>query len=68
MVIQHEDFVGCLTALYPYYDFLSCGYDKQREDELNIERMLKEFGDKQAIMPCPLIKQQQGHLSSYTKK
>jgi hypothetical protein len=70
MVIQFEDCMDCLTTLYPEFDYLflfdhSCGHDKQREDGLNAERMLKGFGGKQAVLHDTLIRQEQSYLGTY---
>jgi hypothetical protein len=73
MVIQFEDCMDCLTTLYPEFDYLflfdhSCGHDKQREDGLNVERMLKGFGGKQAVLHDTLIRQEQGYLGTYPQR
>ena len=55
MVLQLEDCVNVITNLYPQYDFVflfdhSSGYDKQREDGLNIKKMTEGFGGVQPKM------------------
>jgi hypothetical protein len=73
MVIQLEDCMDCLIALYPEFDYLflfdhSCGHDKQREDGLNVERMLKGYGGKQAVLHDTIIRQEQGYLGTYPRR
>jgi hypothetical protein len=70
MVLQLEDCVNCLKVLFPEYDYFflfnhSCGHDVQREDGLNVERMLKSYGGKQAILHDTLIKQEKGYLGTH---
>ena len=70
MEIQLEDCMDCLIALYPEFDYLflfdhSCGHDKQREDGLNVERMLKGYGGKQAVLHDTIIRQEQGYIGTY---
>jgi hypothetical protein len=70
MVLQLEDCVDCLKVLLPEFNFLflfdpPCGHDRQSEGGLNMERMLKSYGDKQAILCNTLIKQEKGYLGTH---
>jgi hypothetical protein len=72
MVLQLEDCVDCLKVLLPEYDYLflfdhSCGHNRQRENGLNVERMLKSYGGKQAILRDTLIKQEKGYLGTHLR-
>jgi hypothetical protein len=72
MVLQLEDCVDCLKVLLPEYDYLflfdhSYGHDRQREDGLNVERMIKSYGGKQAILCNTLIKQEKGYLGAHLR-
>ena len=72
MVLQLEDCVDALKVVYPQYDFLflldhSRGHDRQREDGLNVEKMSKYFGGKQAHLRNTTIKQEQGYLGPYSQ-
>jgi len=45
MVMQLEDCIDCLTVLYLHIDFVflldhSCGHDRQRDDGLNVAKVL----------------------------
>jgi len=73
MVLQLEDCVDALKVVYPQYDFLflldhSRGHDRQREDGLNVEKMSKYFGGKQAHLRNTTIKQEQGYLGPYAQQ
>ena len=55
MVLQLENCVDVVKALYPQYDYLflfdhSCGHDKQQPDGLNSENMSKLYGGKQSYL------------------
>jgi hypothetical protein len=55
MVLQMEDCIDVMHALYPDYDVLflfdhSCGHDRQRKDGLNLENMSKNYGWKQSLL------------------
>ena len=57
MVVQLEDCVDVLNVKYPQYDLVflfahSCGHDRQREDGLNVEKMLKGFGGRAQRKTC----------------
>ena len=54
MVLQMEDCIDVMHALYPDYDVLflfdhSCGHDRQREDGLNVENMSKNYRGNQIL-------------------
>ncbi len=58
--------------LLPEYDYLflfdhSCGHDRKREDGLIMERMLKIYSGKQAILGDTLIKQEKGYLGAHLR-
>jgi hypothetical protein len=72
MVVHFEDVVDCMTVLYPQYDYLflfdhSCGHDKQREDGLNVMKMSKLYGGKQAKMRDTIITGEKGFLGPYQR-
>jgi hypothetical protein len=55
MVLQLEDVVDCLTVLYPDYEYLflfdhSNGHDRLQPNGLNVNRVNKYYGGKQAVM------------------
>jgi hypothetical protein len=54
-VLQLEDCVDCLQALFPQFDFLflfdhSNGHDRTKPDGLSTTRIRKRFGGKQPVM------------------
>ena len=70
MVLQLDDCVECLKCLHPEFDYLfifdhSCGHDRQREDNLNVENMSKAFGSKQSNLQHALIKEERGYLGPF---
>jgi hypothetical protein len=55
MVLQLEDCVDCVKALFPQYDYLflfdhSNGHDRTKPDGLSTMRIRKLFGGKQPLM------------------
>jgi hypothetical protein len=55
MVLQLEDCIDVLQALYPQFDYLfmfdhSCGHDKKRPNGLNAPNLRKGFGGSQPKM------------------
>ena len=72
MVLQLEDCVDVLKAIFPMYAFLFlfnhlCGHDKQREDGLNVEKMTRSYGGAQPHLRDTTIKQQQGYLGPFIR-
>jgi hypothetical protein len=70
MVLHFEDVVNCFITLYLQYDYLflfdySCGYDKQREDGLNVQKMSKLYRDKQPIMCDTVLTKEECFLGPY---
>jgi hypothetical protein len=59
-----------MKVLYPEVDVLllfddSCGHDRQWEDGLNVENMLKGYGGKQSKLCHSLIKKVDGYLGPF---
>jgi hypothetical protein len=55
MIIQLEDCVDCLLALFPYFDYYfmfdhSNGHDRMRADGLSVAKCNKYFGGSQPFM------------------
>ena len=72
MVLQLEDCVDVLKAIFLMYTFLflfdhSCGHDKQREDGLDVEKMTRSYGGVQPHLFDTTIKHQQGYLSPFIR-
>jgi len=73
MVLQLDDCVmDHLKCLYPEFNYLflfdhSCGYDRQREDGLNVENMPKVFSGKQSNLWHTLTNEERGYLWSFPK-
>ena len=70
MVLQMEDCIDVMHALYPDYNVLflfnhSCGYDRQRDDGLNVENMSKNYRGKQSLLRPTLIREEAGYLGTY---
>ena len=70
MVLQLEDCVNVLKVLYPQFNFLflfdhSCGHDREQENGLNEENMLKYYGGKQAYLRDSKINEEKGYLGPY---
>jgi hypothetical protein len=54
MIIQLEDCIDVVSALYPEYDFIfqfdhSCGHDRKRLDGLNSNTVKKGYSDGRSI-------------------
>jgi hypothetical protein len=68
-----EDYINVMTLLFLFYDYLflfdhSCGHDKQREDDPNMEHVLKSYGGKESLVWPTLIKEEAGYLGTYPQK
>ena len=71
MSMQFEDFIDCMSVLYPIYDVVwlfdhSCGHDRKRPDGLNLNGLSKGYSGKQVKMRTSEIKQIEGYLGPYT--
>ena len=69
MVLQVEDCIDVVQALYPQFDFLfqfdhSCGHDRKRPDGLNALSVRKGFSDNQPRMRETNIDDEH-HIGSY---
>ena len=72
MVLQLENCVDVVKALYPQYDYLflfdhSCGHDKQQPDGLNSENMSKLYGGKQSYLHDSKIEREHGYLGNFPR-
>ena len=70
MVIQLEDIVDILTVLHPHYQFVflfdhSCGHDRQQEDGLNANRVIKGYGGSSPTQRASKIAQAEGYLGPH---
>jgi hypothetical protein len=72
-VLQVEDCVDVLNYLFPCYEVLllvdhSCGHDRQREDGLNVENMIRGYGGSQSKMRDTTIKKEEGYLGPFKRQ
>ena len=70
MVIQTEDYLDILKALYPQYDYKtlfdhSCGHDRQREDGLNKNKLGKGWGGANPKLRSSEITREEGYLGQF---